>query len=79
MLFIYFREGKGGEKRGRGTATCKRSIDRLPLTHPQLGTWPTTQACALTGNRTGDLSLCRMTLNPLNHAGQCLKIILEIK
>ena len=22
----------------------------LPLTCPQLGTWPTTQACALTGN-----------------------------
>ena len=22
----------------------------LPLTHPLLGTWPATQACALTGN-----------------------------
>ena len=32
---------------------CKRNMDRLPLTCPQLGTWPTTQACALTGNRTG--------------------------
>ena len=26
----------------------------LPLVHPQLGTWPTTQACALTGNGTSD-------------------------
>ena len=25
----------------------------LPLTRPLLGTWPTAQACALTGNRTG--------------------------
>ena len=31
-------------------------IDQLPLTHPQLGTWPTPQACALTGNRTSDPS-----------------------
>ena len=28
----------------------------LPLLHPLLGTWPTTQACALIGNRTSDLS-----------------------
>ena len=26
----------------------------LPLAHPLLGTWPATQACAPTGNRTGD-------------------------
>ena len=30
----------------------------LPLTRPLLETWPATQACALTGNRTG---------NPLVH------------
>ena len=29
---------------------------RLPITHPLLGTWPETQACAMTGNRTGDQS-----------------------
>ena len=28
----------------------ERNIDWLPLAHPQLGTWPATQACALTGN-----------------------------
>ena len=27
---------------------------------PLLGTWPATQACAVTGNRTGSLSVCRM-------------------
>ena len=26
----------------------------FPLTHPLLGTWPATQACALTGNQTRD-------------------------
>ena len=48
----------------------KRNIDWLPLTHPQLGTWPTTQACALTGNRTSGLLVLGMMPNPLNHTGQ---------
>ena len=51
ILFIYFkREREGGRKRGREISTCKRNIDRLPLAHSQLGTRPTTQARALTGN-----------------------------
>ena len=39
----------------------ERYIDWLPLT-PQLGTWPTTQACALTGNGTGDPLVLRLAL-----------------
>ena len=31
---------------------------------------PATQACALTGNQTGDLSVCRLALNPLSHTSQ---------
>ena len=46
---------------------CERNTDWLPLTHPQLGTWLATQACALTGNITPDLSVCRTTPNPLTH------------
>ena len=47
-LFI-FREGEGKEK------DRERNINGwLPLVHPLLGTWPATQACALTGNWTGD-------------------------
>ena len=38
MLRVFFQEGKGGRKR-------ERNIDLLPLTCPQLGTWP----AALTG------------------------------
>ena len=49
---------------------CERNISWLPLTCPQLGTWPATQACALTGNRTSDLSVCRLALNPLSHTSQ---------
>ena len=56
--FIYFqKEGKGGRKRGRETLMCERYINQLPLTRPQLGTWPATQAFALTGSQTSDLSL----------------------
>ena len=43
---------------------CERYFYWLPLTHPQLGTWPTTQACALTGNPTGDLLVHRPALIP---------------
>ena len=42
----------------------------LPLTRPMLGTWPTTQACALTGNPTVDLLVHRPALNPLSHTSQ---------
>ena len=42
----------------------------LPLAHPLLGTWPTTQACALTGNRTSDPLVGRPVLNPLSHTSR---------
>ena len=42
----------------------------LPLMHPLLGTWPTTQACALTGNRTSDPLVLRPALNPLSYTSQ---------
>ena len=51
ILFIYLfilRRGKGGRKRERNR--CGENIHWLPLTCPQLVTWPPTQACALTRN-----------------------------
>ena len=49
--FIYlFLEREEGREKER-----ERNVNVwLPLTWPPLGTWPATQACALTGNRTGD-------------------------
>ena len=65
ILFIYFREEKGGEKER------ERNINVwLPLTQPLLGTWPAAQACALTGNWTSDPLVCRLVLNPLSHTSQ---------
>ena len=65
ILFIFEDRGREGE-----TLVCERYIDRLPLSHPQMGTWPTTQPCALTGNRTGDLLVPRWVLNPLSHTSK---------
>ena len=70
-LFI-FREGKGERKRGRETSMCG-CFSRTP----PLGTWPAIQACALTGNRTGDPLVCRPVLNPLSHTSQGLLIFLK--
>ena len=42
----------------------------LPLACPLLRTWPATQACALTGNRTGNPLVHRLTLNPLSQTSQ---------
>ena len=42
----------------------------VPLKCPLLGTWPATQACALTGNQSGDPLVYRLVLNPLGHSSQ---------
>ena len=42
----------------------------MPLAHPPPGAWLATQACALTGNWTGDPLVLRPALNPLNHTSQ---------
>ena len=42
---------------------------------PPLGTWPTTQAHALTGNRTGNPLVCRPVPHPLSHTTQGSKYL----
>ena len=37
---------------------------------PLVGTWPATQACALTGNSNGDPLVRRPVLNPLSYTSQ---------
>ena len=44
----------------------------LPLACPLLGTWPATQECSLTGNRTNNPLVFRPVLNPLSHTSQRL-------
>ena len=63
ILFIFIERGREREREGNINVW-------LPLTCPLLGAWPTTQACALTGNQTGDPLICRLALNPLSHTSQ---------
>ena len=42
----------------------------MPLACPQLGTRPTTQPCALTGNQTRDTWVHRPALSPLSHTSK---------
>ena len=62
FLKTIFREGE--------TLMCEGNINRLPLAHPQLRTWPTSQARALTRNRTSSLLVHRLMLNLLSHTSQ---------
>ena len=80
--FIYWfifgeRDREGERKRGREALMRERNMDRLPLTWAPTGTEPTTQACALTGNWTGNLFLCGTMCNQLSHTGQGVQPFLK--
>ena len=65
-MYLFLERGIGREKER------ERNIDQLPLIYPQLGTWPATQASALTSNQTGDLSLqADAQSTELYQPGQC--------
>ena len=67
LNFTYlFLETKEGRKREGEKHQCVVA-SRVP---PPLGTWPATQACALTGNQTGDTLVHRPAPNPLSHTSQ---------
>ena len=64
-LFLFLERGEEREK-GR-----ERKINVwLLFVCPLLGPWPATQACALTGNQTGDPLVFRQALNPLSHTSR---------
>ena len=65
ILFIYFWR----EEKGERNTVCERNIERLHLTRPKLGTWPATQACALTGNWTSNLLVCGTMLTEPHQSG----------
>ena len=64
FMILFLEGGKRREKER------ERNSVWLSLTSPLLRPWPATQACALTGNRTSDLLVCRPVLNPLSHTRQ---------
>ena len=69
IFYLFIFRQREGRKKER-----KRNINVwLPLVRPHLGTWPTAQSCAMTGNRTGNPSVHRLVLNPLSHTSQGYK------
>ena len=66
FIYLLLEKGKGKEKERNVRKTYQSASSHTPPN----GTWPATQACALTGIRTGNLSVCRPGLNPLSHTHQ---------
>ena len=64
FIYLFLELGREGEREG------EKHCVWLPLVCPLLGTWPATQAHALTGNRTSDPLVHRPMLNPLSHTSQ---------
>ena len=64
-FYLLCLERGGGREKER-----EINIDQLPLAHPQKGTWPATQGCALTGKGASDLLVCCPVLGPLSRTSQ---------
>ena len=63
FTYLFLERGREGER--------ERNINVwLPNMHPQLETWPGTQACALIGIRTSNPLVHKPTLSPLSHTNQ---------
>ena len=72
ILFIclFLERGEGREEER------ERNINVwLPLMCTLLGTWPATQAGALTGNRTGNSLIHRLAFNSLSHTSWGLNCV----
>ena len=69
FTYLFLERGEGRKKeRERNMSVW------LSLMHLLLGTWPTTPACALTGNQAGHPLVLRPALNPLSHSSQGMEI-----
>ena len=69
-IFLFLERGEGREKERERNISVWEKHQLVASCTPQPGTWPTTQASALTGNQSGDLSVCRTSPNPLSSASQ---------
>ena len=70
--YLFVERGEGKEKER------ERNINVwLPLMHSLLGTWRTTQVCALTGNQTSNPLVRRPACNPLVNTRQVMIFYLK--
>ena len=63
FIYLFLEKGEGKEKEGNINVW-------LLLMCPLLGSWPATQACALTGNRTDNPMVYRPVLSLLSSTSQ---------
>ena len=71
LTFDFRERGRRGEREGE-KHRCERETSIVCLLYvPQTGPELTTQACALTGNRNSDLSVCRMAQPTEPHQPLC--------
>ena len=63
--FVYLLLQREDERKKERESKCV-----VTSCSPPLGTWPTTQAHALTGDQTSDPLVHRPVLNPLGHTSQ---------
>ena len=73
FIYLFPERGEGREKereKGKGEREGEKHQCVVASCAPLMGTWPTTQACALTGNRTVNPFVCRPALHPLSHTSQ---------
>ena len=67
FLFILKERGREGEREAEKHPCVRETLIGFLSHTSRPGSRPKTQSWALTGNRTGDLSLCGTTLNPLSN------------
>ena len=61
LIYLFLEWERDGERKGEKYQCVVTSHT------PLLGTWPTTQACALTGNGASDPLVCILVLSPMSH------------
>ena len=77
IYLLFFRErGREGEREAEKYQCVRETSIGCLLHTPPLGTWSATQACAVIGNRTSNLLVCRLVLSPLSHTTQGWKSFL---
>ena len=69
FIYLFVDRRKGREKERQRYITVS-----LPVLCPPLGSWPETQACAPTGNRTCGPLVHRLALSPQSHTSQGLSV-----
>ena len=70
ILFYFIFKFIFRERRRKGDRKGEKHQCAVASWASPTGTWPTSQACALTGNQTGDPLVHRPALSPLSHTSQ---------